>query len=369
MDRFAFMLHPLDLSDLTRKYGFMKYFPNGLLEWLGRHLPPVKASHITGITSDYSGKTIEGWFVGCPLTSEQIMSMPTDVVLDKIIATGKLAERLGAQILGLGAFTSVAGDAGVTVAKNLDIPVTTGNSYTIATALTGTRRAARLMGIDFQNAEIAVVGATGAIGTVVSELLARNAKYLTLVGRDEVKLRKLSDRLREQLGLAVSVSTEIERTIPRADVVVAVSSAVEAIIDAQHLKSGAVVCDVARPRDVSVRVAETRDDVFVLEGGVVDVPGEVEFNFNFGYPPKTSLACMAETMALTLEGRFESFTLGRHISVKQVDEINEIARKHGFELSGFRSFERAISTEEIETIKQNVNQERAAGREHNNIGL
>lgn len=49
-------------------------------------------------------------------------------------------------MVGLGAFTSIVGDAGITVAKNLDIAVTSGNSYTVATALEGTREAVRLMG-------------------------------------------------------------------------------------------------------------------------------------------------------------------------------------------------------------------------------
>ena len=34
--------------------------------------------------------------------------------------------------------------------------------------------------------------------------------------------------------------------------------------------------------------------------------GAVDFHFDFGFPPRTSYACMAETMALALEGRYES---------------------------------------------------------------
>ena len=37
---------------------------------------------------------------------------------------------------------------------------------------------------------------------------------------------------------------------------ITVSSAVEAIVKPEHIKRGAVVCDVARPRDVSVAVAK-----------------------------------------------------------------------------------------------------------------
>ncbi len=60
------------------------------------------------------------------------------------------------------------------------------------------------------------------------------------------------------------------------------------MIEPKHLKPGAVVCDVARPRDVSKLVAEQRDDVLVIEGGMVEVPGPVDFHFDFGFPPGKS---------------------------------------------------------------------------------
>ena len=55
-----------------------------------------------------------------------MLELPVQTVYKKLIQTGRLAEKLGAQILGLGAFTSVVGDAGLTVARELEIPVTTG---------------------------------------------------------------------------------------------------------------------------------------------------------------------------------------------------------------------------------------------------
>jgi predicted amino acid dehydrogenase len=141
--------------------------------------------------------------------------------------------------------------------------------------------------------------------------------------------------------------------------VVTVSSAADAIVEPEHLKPGAVVCDVARPRDVSVRVARERDDVLVIEGGVVKVPGNMtcrrhgqDAPFSFGCPEGTAYACMSETMALALEGRYESFTLGKDVALAQADEIARICARHGFELAGFRSFERAVSDEEILSIRR-----------------
>lgn len=107
-------------------------------------------------------------------------------------------------------------------------------------------------------------------------------------------------------------------------------------------------------RDVSEAVAKERNDVLIIEGGVIEVPGDVDFHFSFGFPPKTAYACMSETMILALEGRYESFTLGKDISVERVEEITRLADKHGFKLAGFRSFERAVTDEKIAEIRKNA---------------
>jgi len=148
--------------------------------------------------------------------------------------------------------------------------------------------------------------------------------------------------------LLCALTTNTKQALRSADIVVAVTSSIDTIIEPQDLKPGAVVCDVARPRDVSVKVANERPDVLVIEGGVVDVPGnDVQFNFNFGFPPGTAYACMAETMILALEERCENYSLGRDLTVSQVREIHRLGKKHGFKLAGLRSFERALSPEDL----------------------
>jgi predicted amino acid dehydrogenase len=101
-------------------------------------------------------------------------------------------------------------------------------------------------------------------------------------------------------------------------------------------------------------VARVRDDILVIDGGMVDVPGPVDFHFNFGFPSGKAYACMAETIALALEGRFEDYTLGKHITRERVEEIGAMARKHGFRLSGFRSFEREVTPQQIEAVRRNA---------------
>ncbi|MBO4548234.1 MAG: shikimate dehydrogenase, partial [Abditibacteriota bacterium] len=272
----------------------------------------------------------------------------------KIMECIDIAEKKGAKIVGLGAFTSVVGDAGKTLAERANIAVTSGNSYTIATAIEGSMRAGRIMGVDPENAKISIVGATGSIGKTCTRMYDGKCARITLVGRDLDKLEAAMAGIKKT---PARISADVQNGIADADIVVAVSSSVDAIIMPSYLKPGAVVCDVARPRDVSVKVAEERDDVLVIEGGVVKVPGDVDFHFDFGFPKGTAYACMSETMILALEKRYESYTTGRDISVEKVNEISELARKHGFEMAGFRSFERAVSEEEVEQIRRNAFEE------------
>lgn len=354
MEKFAFIIHPLSAKrDVARKYPFVKALPESWIEFGLRYKSPMEVSHITGVRS-ITGVEAEGWFVGCPLTPKLLLSLPIDEVWKKIIQTAKIAEDLGAKIIGLGAFTSVVGDGGLTVAKNVNIAVTTGNSYTVATAIMGSIQAAELMGIDPARAHVAVVGATGSIGKTCARVFAKKSEAVTLVGRSVDRLEEFAGELSAEAKSSINATTDVESGIKDADIVVTVSSAVDAIIEPRFIKSGAVVCDVARPRDVSVRVQRERNDVLVIEGGVVEIPGDADFNFNFGFPPKTAYACMSETMMLALEGRYESFTLGKDVSVEQVEEITRIADKHGFKLAGFRSFEKAVSEEEIARIRKNA---------------
>jgi fatty aldehyde-generating acyl-ACP reductase len=351
MNNFAFMIHPIEpQKDVARKFPLLGKLPPGIINYFSRFFPPVYLGHCVGIRSEATGKEIEGWLIACPVTPKRMLELPLPVAYGKIIQTGRLAQRLGARLLGLGAFTSVVGDAGLTVSQKLSIPVTTGNSLTIAMAVQAALEGARRLDLDPAHCTAAVVGAYGSVGQACAQLLARYVPQLVLIGRQKARLQEVQRRV-EARGVVANVSTDLA-AVRQADIVLTVTSATEPIIEPGHLKTGAIVCDVARPRNVSRCVAEQRDDVLVIEGGVVDVPGEPDLGFNFGFPPGKAYACMAETMILTMEGRYECYTIGKEISLERVDEIAQLAARHGFRLSGFRSFERVVTDQQIKDVKK-----------------
>ncbi|PJF36100.1 MAG: shikimate dehydrogenase [Candidatus Thermofonsia Clade 1 bacterium] len=346
-DTFAFIIHPIHPKrDVSRKFPLLgKLLTEKQVDFLSAYFPPVYISEITGARSAATGREIKGWFIACPFTPKRMLELPVQHVYAKITAAVRKAEKLGAKIVGLGAFTSVVGDAGRTIAERCEVPVTTGDSYTIAIAVEAVRQAAAQMHIALETAKAAVVGATGAIGSVCAEILAADVPELVLVGRREAALAEVRERC-EGKAAQVTISTDLQ-AIYDADLILTVTSAIDAVIFPQHLKPGAVVCDVARPRDVSARVAQERDDVLVIEGGMVEVPGAVDFHFDFGFPRGKAFACMAETMALAMEQRYEDYSIGKALTASQAYEIAAIAAKHGFRLAGFRSFERAVTEEQI----------------------
>lgn len=343
LTRFAFIIHPIHARDAGRKHPWMRLLPDRLVEKLMTGMKPKKASDINGITS-LTGATTEGVFMGIPMTPRMMLAEPEKATAD-ILQCAEMAAAEGCQVIGLGAYTAIVGDAGITVAAKSPIAVTTGNSYTVATAIEGAFKASSLVGIVPEDSVLAIVGATGSIGKTCAQAMAPRFAQTIVVGRDMARTQPIADSLPR-----AEAHTSVD-AIPRADVIVSVTSAENAVIEPHHLKPGSVVCDVSRPRDVSVRVARERQDVLVIEGGVVKVPGHPQFGIDFGFPPETAYACMSETMLLALEDRPESYTLGKDVTLAQAEETSAWAAKHGFVLAGFRAFEKAVDDAAIARVK------------------
>lgn len=355
MTSFALIVHPVEpKKDVARKFPLLGRLPRSVIDFGSRFFPPVRLAHITGIRSETTGQEIEGWLLACPLTPKQMLQAPLSTAYDKIVQTGHLAERLGARLLGLGAFTSVVGDAGITISNRVSIPVTTGHSYTVALTMEAVREAAKRMNIELTDCSAAIVGASGSLGKACSQLLARNVPRLILIGRHRDRLQAVQ-HLVESFGTQAVVATDLS-ALSEADLVVAVSSATVPIIKPEHLKRGAIVCDVARPPSVHPEVRRVRTDMLLIDGGVVAVPGEMNLGFDIGLPPGTVYGCMAETMILTLEGRYECFTLGKELSLQRIDEIAQLARKHGFRLSNLYSLGKNLSPEMIARVQEKAQQ-------------
>ena len=94
-----------------------------------------------------------------------------------------------------------------------------------------------------------------------------------------------------------------------------------------------------------------RPDVLVIESGEIQLPGHVRMK-DIGLPPGIAYACLAETIVLALEGRFENFTLGRNIEWQRVREIYQMGLKHGMKLAAISGVNGVYSEADLARVRK-----------------
>jgi predicted amino acid dehydrogenase len=342
-DRFAFVLHPLTVDYLGNhpRYRWTRHLPRTLVETTAAYMPARQVGRVTGGRSPATGRPIEGLIYALGTTPRQMLTRAPEFTYSRLDRAVRDAAQRGAKIVGLGAFTKVVGDAGVTVAKRAPIPVTTGNSLTIAATLETAKLTAKRMGWpDLARGKAMIVGATGSIGSVCSRLLAAAVRDVVLVSIEPERLVALKQKiLSETPKASVELDTTTNRWVGDCDLIVTATSAFGLrVLDISQCKPGAVILDVALPPDISAEEAAVRPDVLVVESGEVMIPGPVRFSFDIGLPPGVAYACLAEAALLTMEGRFECFTLGREVPPDKVKEIYRLFRRHHFQIAPLRTF-------------------------------
>ena len=256
------------------------------------YAPAFVYSKVEGIRSP-TGVEAEGWLISVGGTPKEIMSHSPEFTYQRLLDAASLARRLGAQIMGLGAFTKVVGDAGLTVAKRAPLPITTGNSYSASGALWAAHDAMRrLQLIPKPRAgkrgrfKAMVVGATGSIGSVCARLLVHAAEEVYLVSPESAKLLALKDSiLGETPDAKLFLAGDADRHLDSMDMIVtATSGAGKRVLDIMKVKPGCVITDVARPLDLPPDEVAKRPDVLVIESGEIQLPGKIRMK-NIGLPP------------------------------------------------------------------------------------
>jgi predicted amino acid dehydrogenase len=363
VNRFAFVIHPLSREYLTASRPIAlasRLAPSivlPLVERLIAYAPPFVYSRVTGIRSP-TGVEAEGWLISLGGTPRELLARDPEFTYRRLLAAARIAERLGAQLMGLGAFTKVVGDAGATVARQARIPITTGNSYSASGALWAAADAMRRMGLVRRDArgrvigKAMVIGATGAIGAVCARLLAMSFQEVVLVSPEVAKLLCLRDTiLADTPDAIVRLSSRADENLREMDLVVTATSAAGAkVLDIMKVKPGCVITDVARPLDLPAEVVAKRPDVLVIESGEIQLPGDPAMR-DIGLPKGVVYACLAETIVLALEGRFESYTVGRNLRWEKVKEIYKLGLKHGMRLAAISGVNGPFTDEDIARVR------------------
>ena len=359
--RFAFVIHPLSQQYIRKAFPIPKATPKIIMdkiELAAAYMPPMVYCKMENIVSP-TGAEAEGWLISVGGTPKEMLSHSPEFTYRRLLAASRIAEKMGAQIMGLGAFTKVVGDAGVTVARRSRLPITTGNSYSASGALWAAADAMKRMGLvklekngKRIQAKTMVIGASGSIGSVSARLLAMAFEEVVIAARDLKKLEQLKASILEDTPDAnVTCSIDYEPLLADMDMIVtSTSGAGKKILDITKVKPGCVITDVARPLDLPPEEVAKRPDVLVIESGEIELPTKVRGMKSIGLPNNVIYACLAETIVLALEGRFEVFTVGRDTEWEKVKEIYRLGLKHGMKLSAISGVKGVYTDEDIAKV-------------------
>lgn len=350
--RFAFLIHARDITDMYRKFPFARRLPKKMIEWYCKYSWPITISKVTGLKSLKNDKEILGCIIGVPMTAHQMLEN-RNLAIYRIIQACKLAEKLGVRIIGLGALTSSVTGGGTLLRGNIKTGITTGHALTSFMVTSSVLDIIGLLDLDKKSVSVAIIGAAGSIGSTSAYLLARKGiKKMLLVDleRKNPKLRKVINNLKEMSSeIEISVSHQIG-DIKECQLIITATSAPEVLIKSGDLRPGAIIIDDAQPSDVSPDIIKERDDVMIIDGGIINTPG-VFSNFNFSLANRDdNYSCLGEVMCLSVINWSGDYNIGL-TNLDKVEEIKKIAESINFKRGDFQNSGKVYSSQDIERIK------------------
>lgn len=379
---FGFLVHPLDAADY-------RHFEPGLetlttpelaraCDAVGELLEPFWMTQVDLVSARGVGAT--GEFVMVPRTAAQLRAAGEREASQVVARAVELAVERGAELVGLGGYTSIVSRQGALLSPANTL-LTTGNAYTAHSGFEAIAQEFGRQRRSLRDSAAVVFGAAGSVAGGAAMLLAERVARLSLLGNPQRtaasqhqrlleasaricrELRARSPRslrpgtvaakLFEQPALpacdapwqafleiathldalgVLRVRDDASRALERADVVVLATSATHTLVRAEDLAAHAVVCDLSRPFNVPLTLRDERPDVTLIEGGLIATPSPIDLR-RLGLPRDTVYACMAETMLLALDGLHEPWSCDANLRLEQITRVERLARVHGFRVA------------------------------------
>ena len=335
---FGLIGHSTSFEDAKRKasmLGFDHIADGDLDVWCTA--PPQLVENVE--VKSATGISIEGSYIDSCFVPEMLSRFKT--ARRKVLNAMELAQKKGINITALGGFTSI-------IFENFNLlqhkqirntsleweRFTTGNTHTAWVICKQLEINAPRIGIDLKKATVAVIGATGDIGSAVCRWLMNKTgiSELLMVARQQEPLALL------QKELDGGTVTSLNEALPQADIVVWVASMPKTIeIDTDNLKKPCLMIDGGYPKNLDEKFQG--ENIYVLKGGIVEFFNDIGWNMmelaEMQNPQREMFACFAEAMILEFEKCHTNFSWGRNnISLEKMEFIGAASLKHGFSAIG-----------------------------------
>jgi len=335
---FGLIGHSTSFEDAKRKasmLGFDHIADGDLNVWCTA--PPQLVENVE--VKSATGISIEGSYIDSCFVPEMLSRFKT--ARRKVLNAMELAQKKGINITALGGFTSIIFE-NFNLLQHKQISntslewerFTTGNTHTAWVICKQLEINAPRIGIDLKKATVAVIGATGDIGSAVCRWLINKTgiSELLMVARQQEPLALL------QKELDGGTITSLDDALPQADIVVWVASMPKTIeIDTDNLKKPCLMIDGGYPKNLDERFQG--ENIYVLKGGIVEFFNDIGWNMmelaEMQNPQREMFACFAEAMILEFEKCHTNFSWGRNnISLEKMEFIGAASLKHGFSAIG-----------------------------------
>jgi fatty aldehyde-generating acyl-ACP reductase len=335
---FGLIGHSTSFEDAKRKasmLGFDHIADGDLDVWCTA--PPQLVENVE--VKSATGISIEGSYIDSCFVPEMLSRFKT--ARRKVLNAMELAQKKGINITALGGFTSI-------IFENFNLlqhkqirntsleweRFTTGNTHTAWVICKQLEINAPRIGIDLKKATVAVIGATGDIGSAVCRWLINKTgiSEILMVARQQEPLALL------QKELDGGTITSLDEALPKADIVVWVASMPKTIeIDTDNLKKPCLMIDGGYPKNLDEKFQG--ENIYVLKGGIVEFFNDIGWNMmelaEMQNPQREMFACFAEAMILEFEKCHTNFSWGRNnISLEKMEFIGAASLKHGFSAIG-----------------------------------
>jgi len=328
----------------------LKMPSSALISQLFHLTPSFKACDIRFISK--TGQEIKGCFILATFFPDMIEKDSWSVYA-KIVKACKIAEKQGMGIVSISGFCSIPGyRIDHEVSSELDIPTTTGKTFTASLIIDGIMRATQALEVDPARATLAVVGGAGDLGSACCRALVDKVKKIIITATSKENLNRIVAELRKHHSTRLICTQNNREAVSDADIVITAAGVPASIIDIAWFKPGAVVCDAGYPKNISYMSAP-REDILIFDGGLAQSPCPLQIPIDLGLPSENVIfGTFAEAIILALESRYENFSGKRgSITPQKIEEIRLLGRKHGFELADFYRAKKMISPETIKTVR------------------
>lgn len=302
---YAYIYYPARIKIMADHIPLIKYLPQYLAEKARPYYSPVLDSLIIDAAIAQGGAIACAW-----------------PIKKRIMESIKIAVEHGSKIIGIQSLLLRESCLKKQDFEDIETPIAMGDMAALYAALEAVRLVIKSKGLSYNKTRFLIIGTHLPLGRLIVRILAREAKYITLIGSFNTETDKLFSQVMYETGLALKFSQLPEKTIKTSDIVITASR--ESFFSVDSLAPGTILCDL------TVGQIKSGSDIITIQNPGYTIPQEFEALKMTPLLLDTIPASLIEVIIANLENEYELFSHQREMTINQVDKAFGLIKKYGF---------------------------------------